>query len=455
MRRSSRGLLVTLAAALAVAGCTSVDGNGRYGGDPIPGAPAPTTAAPATPTISPVTFNDCTSVIAPQIRDQPGGDRPLSFGCGKLRVPLDYRDPSRKAIELFLLRVRIDGQQKRIGSLVVNPGGPGGSGVDAAVGLGLSLPTDVLKRFDVVGFDPRGVGLSAPVECISGALKGRRRPRWTRTRRPTPRTRPRWRWPRRSRRLPGQVRRRPAALQHRGDRAGPRPGAAGRRGREADLPRLLVRDPARRRSTRSCSPGTCGRWCWTARSTRSRARSPRPRPRRPGSSGRSPVRGRLQGPQRRLPDRAGPARGRDPAAGQGPSGPDPRRQRRPEGDGRARLARRRLGAVHRGELGRAGAALADAANGNSSGIFALADRYNERDAKGHYTNLTDANISVNCADSAEKVPDATVRKSLAAWRTKYPLFGTTLALGMLTCQQWAAPREPLPAAGPPGPRRCW
>ena len=110
-------------------------------------------------------------MIAPQIKDQPGGDRPLSFGCGKLRVPLDYRDPSRKAIELFLLRVRMDGQQKRIGSLVVNPGGPGGSGVDAAVGLGLSLPTDVLKRFDLVGFDPRGVGLSAPVECISGALK--------------------------------------------------------------------------------------------------------------------------------------------------------------------------------------------------------------------------------------------------------------------------------------------
>ena len=105
------------------------------------------------------------------MRDSPGGDRPLSFGCGQLRVPLDYRDPSRKAIDLFLVRVRLAGQQKRIGSLVVNPGGPGGSGVDAAVGLGLSLPTDVLKRFDVVGFDPRGVGLSAPVECISDQLK--------------------------------------------------------------------------------------------------------------------------------------------------------------------------------------------------------------------------------------------------------------------------------------------
>ncbi|HVD28163.1 MAG TPA: hypothetical protein VNC79_06635, partial [Mycobacteriales bacterium] len=160
MRRTSRGLLLTLAAVLALAGCSSVDGNGRYAGDAVqtkPGAPAPTTTAPAQPTISPVTFEDCTAVIRPQVRDSPGGDRPLSFGCGRLRVPLDYRDPSRKAIDLLLVRVRLAGQQKRIGSLVVNPGGPGGSGVDAAVGLGLSLPTDALKRFDLVGFDPRGV----------------------------------------------------------------------------------------------------------------------------------------------------------------------------------------------------------------------------------------------------------------------------------------------------------
>src|SRR5918998_1007014 len=99
MRRTPRGLIATLAAAATVAaGCTSltaVDGTGRYAGDPIPGAPAPSTPAPAAPTVSPVTFDDCTSVIAPQIKDAPGGDRPLKFGCGKLRVPLDYRQPSR------------------------------------------------------------------------------------------------------------------------------------------------------------------------------------------------------------------------------------------------------------------------------------------------------------------------------------------------------------------------
>jgi pimeloyl-ACP methyl ester carboxylesterase len=81
-------------------------------------------------------------------------------------VPISYDEPQGATLPLFLVRAKLAGQTDRIGSLVVNPGGPGASGADAAIGLALTLPEDVLRRFDLVGFDPRGVGLSTPVECI-------------------------------------------------------------------------------------------------------------------------------------------------------------------------------------------------------------------------------------------------------------------------------------------------
>ncbi len=88
-------------------------------------------------------------------------------------MPISYDEPEGATLPLFLVRAKLAGQTERIGSLMVNPGGPGGSGADAAIGLALTLPEEVLQRFDVVGFDPRGVGLSTPVECIPAELKDR------------------------------------------------------------------------------------------------------------------------------------------------------------------------------------------------------------------------------------------------------------------------------------------
>ena len=445
MRRTSRSLLVTLAAALALAGCTSVDGNGRYGGDPIPGAPSPTTAAPAAPTISPVTFNDCTSVIKPQVKDSPGGDRPLTFGCGKLRVPLDYRAPSRKAIELFLLRVRLGGQQKRIGSLVVNPGGPGGSGVDAAVGLGLSLPTDLLSRFDLVGFDPRGVGLSAPVQCISGALKDR-----STALDPDAKTEAAYQA---QVALAKEIS--TSCLSKYGDDL--QHYNTEETARDLDLVRQGVGDA--KLTYLGYSYGTrLGSVYAQLFPTKVRALvldgavDPKQ-----GDVASSET--QAAGFEKAFDQFAGDCKLRNAAC---LIGPDPRgfvtrllakaRQSPIAGGsgGRKATAGHVVLAVvsalyDRGDWAELESALADAGNGNSSGLFTLADRYNQRDPKGDYSNLADANIAVNCADTAEKVPDATVRTTLASWRTKYPLFGTSLALGLLTCQQWAAPREPLPA----------
>jgi pimeloyl-ACP methyl ester carboxylesterase len=87
------------------------------------------------------------------------------FECAKLRVPLDYGKPGGEQLEIAVIRLPAGGD--RIGSLVMNPGGPGGSGVGYARAARLVLSEKVRRRFDIVGFDPRGVGESAPVECLN------------------------------------------------------------------------------------------------------------------------------------------------------------------------------------------------------------------------------------------------------------------------------------------------
>lgn len=86
--------------------------------------------------------------------------------CADLTVPLDYADPDGKDITIKVLRVKARDQRKRLGSLVVNPGGPGGSGVSYAAAADAIVGTQVRRYYDVVGFDPRGVGASTPVDCL-------------------------------------------------------------------------------------------------------------------------------------------------------------------------------------------------------------------------------------------------------------------------------------------------
>jgi pimeloyl-ACP methyl ester carboxylesterase len=85
--------------------------------------------------------------------------------CATLAVPLDYADPNGEAIELALVRQPARDPSRRIGPLLVNPGGPGGSGVELARILGAGLASEIRDRFDIVGFDPRGVRGSTPLLC--------------------------------------------------------------------------------------------------------------------------------------------------------------------------------------------------------------------------------------------------------------------------------------------------
>jgi pimeloyl-ACP methyl ester carboxylesterase len=88
------------------------------------------------------------------------------FQCTKLLVPLDYAHPSRKTLQIGVIRKRAGGTSH--GSLIVNPGGPGASGVDF-VRNAASIFSGITAQFDLVSFDPRGVGASHPVRCESSA----------------------------------------------------------------------------------------------------------------------------------------------------------------------------------------------------------------------------------------------------------------------------------------------
>ncbi len=91
------------------------------------------------------------------------------FQCATLQVPIDYTDESLGQFDIAIVRYRDPNQHDRLGSLVVNPGGPGVSGVEFALNAEYIINPDVLERYDIVGFDPRGIGDSAPIHCLTAA----------------------------------------------------------------------------------------------------------------------------------------------------------------------------------------------------------------------------------------------------------------------------------------------
>jgi pimeloyl-ACP methyl ester carboxylesterase len=88
------------------------------------------------------------------------------FQCATLAVPIDYSKLSTGTFEIALLKYEAR-TSKKLGSLIVNPGGPGGSGVDYAYAAEYIFSPEILDRYDIVGFDPRGVSRSAPIRCLT------------------------------------------------------------------------------------------------------------------------------------------------------------------------------------------------------------------------------------------------------------------------------------------------
>jgi pimeloyl-ACP methyl ester carboxylesterase len=167
-RRFSRTALTltSLAAAVLLAACsTTVVGKPEAQGQPPQGLSPSTQGQQAPPQQAhrEVEWHHCTG-----LGGDDGDQLPAGAQCGELTVPIDYSKPDAGTAKLKLIRFPATGD--KIGSLLINPGGPGGSGIEAAAGFVEALPPQVRQRFDFVGFDPRGVGLSTPaLRCDSDA----------------------------------------------------------------------------------------------------------------------------------------------------------------------------------------------------------------------------------------------------------------------------------------------
>jgi pimeloyl-ACP methyl ester carboxylesterase len=438
-----------LAAGLVLSGCTSFSTSLSGAGS---SAPTPSPAPPPPPT--PITWTDCNKQIQPLIAKQPGSNRNLTFQCGRTAVPISYAEPRGATLPLFLVKAVLAGQVDRIGSLVVNPGGPGASGSDAAISLALTLPLDVLQRFDVVGFDPRGVGLSTPVTCIPDALKqdvvGAE---------PQPVT-------------TAQLQSRFALANRVADGCAKKYGTAlgtfntVDTARDMDRLRRSLGDP--KLNYLGYSYGTqLGATYAQLYPKNVRAMvldgavDPDADPQTAGANQAQSMETGFDAFATNCTGLiAGCPIGKEPRAfvvgllAQAQKTPIPTTapgDTRTAGAGVVMTAIK-AGISDSGTWPQLAQALAAAHSGDAKGVFALADSAAGRLADGTYSNRLDAMTAVSCADTTTTFTEAQITTTVADWNARYPLFGAGEAADLFTCSAWKAHRTPVPkpvAAGSP------
>jgi len=378
-------------------------------------------------------------------RQLPAG---LEVHCGVVEVPQDWntakdgKAPDGKTFELSLMRVRSERQANRIGSLLLNPGGPGGSGVELAAHLSGRVPK-LLERFDLIGFDPRGVGRSKPpVDCIStedlDASFGYE---------PDP--------------VSDAAYQGAVALYRRiAEGCEQKHGqtlslySTEQSARDIDAIRAAVGDE--KLSYLGFSYGTLLGAVYAnlfPRNIRAMV-----------------LDGAVDPQQSSVISSEGQARGFELAfsnfekwckanTGSCPIAPNPRaavqsvmdtaRRSPVKGpDGREATSGWVLTSVvlamYSADYWEPFAnSVALLRRGDATLTFVLADAYASRE-NGEYTNMFDAFNAINCVDSDQHPTVEDIRRLQSQWRAKYPLFGPALAIGLLNCAVWPAKKDPYP-----------
>ncbi|GAA1992695.1 alpha/beta hydrolase [Terrabacter lapilli] len=180
-RSSLRRVLAAVAVLAVVA--VAVLAVWRVGNPPPvaqPGVPVPASSASGVPTPStpgapspgsslPRDYPAALSAFYTQrLTWSPCSDNP-QHQCTTMQVPVDYAQPGGDRFTLALRKAPATDPGKRVGSLVINPGGPGASGVEYAQYASFVFSPAVRAAYDIVGFDPRGIGASSPVRCLTNS----------------------------------------------------------------------------------------------------------------------------------------------------------------------------------------------------------------------------------------------------------------------------------------------
>ncbi|AGL20164.1 alpha/beta hydrolase [Actinoplanes sp. N902-109] len=435
-------LAALVAAVIATAGCTLPVFA------PDDDSAAPTTGGSAPPAVpgTQAQWTPCPDVPQKLVGRGASG---MSYDCASVAVPQDWNNPrAGETYDVAMIRVRSESQTGRIGSLLINPGGPGGSGVELAVYLSYGqtlggLPTEITDKFDIIGFDPRGVGRSSPVKCISNADQDA-----SFAMQPDPTTE-------------AEFQQAVTLNKKIATGCGQKYGAqlatfsTEQAAHDMDAIRTAVGDP--KTTYLGFSYGTLLGATYAQLF--------------PGKVRALVLDGAIDPQQDTVTASETQAKGFERAftnftkwckanASRCPIAADPRKavtdalakaqaSPLPGSDGREATSGWVFLSVISSlytetgwlQLARAIDGLRD---GDPDGVFQLADQYAERKADGTYSNLFDANFAVNCADTAETLTVDRVRQLQGQWRTKYPLFGASMALGLLPCVFWPAKHDPFP-----------
>jgi len=394
----------------------------------------------------PTTWTPCPS-LPQQVTGMPNTG--FTFDCATIQVPQDWNHPDNgKTFDLALVRARSHTQKDRIGSLVVNPGGPGGSGVQFAAGLvspGEGFPKAITDRFDIVGFDPRGVGQSTEVKCLTPQAQDA-----LFAADPDPVSQADF---------DKVVALNKSAEASCGSKYGNQLPlfSTDQAARDIDAVRIAVGD--RKLTYLGYSYGTLlGAVYAQQYPTTIRA---------------AVLDGAIDPKQDIVARSEGQAAGFEHAFNDFstwctkntvacPIAGNPRKEVSSvlvkgrvdpvaNSDGRKATAGWIFTGVaeamySKGEWPLLGEAIEKLKTGNAGPIFQLADSYAERSPSGQYSNLFDDNDAVNCADFSHQPTLAQIRTYQTEWRKKYPLFGGPLATGLITCAAhvWPGTYDPYP-----------